>query len=147
MPHVPLQNGAGPLHVRPHSPQFRMSLFGLTQAPLQQVNPLRQVVVQTDPPPAPPVPAPPLPPAPCVVALPAAPDDPVVVLPPQAESATASPKKPSCFACRALPLGEPLRAANVHHGFTSEMRVAQLPSTTRVPPQLVSARYSSRVHV
>ncbi len=34
-----------------------------------------------------------------------------------------------------------------YHGLTAEMRVAQLPSVTRVPPQLLSTLYSANVHV
>src|SRR5262245_47584670 len=72
---VPLQKGAGPLHLLPQLPQFKMSLFGLTHVPLQQVNPCVQAVVTTEPPPAPLEP-------PVPVEPPAPPDVPPSTLPP-----------------------------------------------------------------
>ncbi len=40
VPQVPLlQYGFGPVHEVPQRPQLWMSLFGFTQAPLQQVSP------------------------------------------------------------------------------------------------------------
>jgi hypothetical protein len=92
---LPLQNGNGPMHLLPHTPQFKMSLCTFTHVVPQHVSPAVQggehAPPSLGPPPLPPLPAGP-PPEPDIP--PPAPDLPPTAAPAEPADAPPLPEPP-----------------------------------------------------